>query len=212
MRKLYREYFEVSPTEKISDKVMLTRVVFTALTMLICLAAMSFSAYAYFSATVSSSSSTITSASFDIQVQISEIPSLQTADNESSSSDTQENEVTVTQNGQGSYVASLEGGKTYKITLSPAGNASTGFCLICFEGIDARYTTQQLGKDIYADNEEKERTSLSFTVTPTQDTVITLSPCWGTSAFYSDYESSRSDPLFIKDNDTFDLPSDFSNE
>ena len=197
MRKLYREYFEVSPTEKISDKVMLTRVVFTVITMLICLSAMSLSAYAYFSATVSAGPGVISSASFDIDIQITR-PGNLSIGSEGISQGTDEVSVSLSDNNK--YCASLEAGKTYTVTLSKKGNASTGFCLISFEGGSDQFTTVQLGKDVNAQN--GERLSLTFTVSPDTDTVIYLSPCWGTSSFYSDLEAAALNPLFVKDGDS----------
>ena len=59
MKKLYDEFFRVSNDEKVKDKVMLARTALTAVIMAICLIAMSFSAFAYFSHDSKSAGNTI---------------------------------------------------------------------------------------------------------------------------------------------------------
>ena len=68
MKKLYEEYFYIPEDGKIRDKVMVVRVAVTVAVMLACLFAMTFSAYAYFSHSVTSDSNVIKSADYDLTV------------------------------------------------------------------------------------------------------------------------------------------------
>ena len=74
MRELYNEFFYIPKHGKIREKVMLTRIVSTIAIVIMCLAAMSITAYAYFSYNITSGSNTIKAASFytDVTVQITD--------------------------------------------------------------------------------------------------------------------------------------------
>ena len=54
MRKLYNEFFYIPKHGKVREKVMLTRLTMTITIVIMCLAAMSITAYAYFSYNITS--------------------------------------------------------------------------------------------------------------------------------------------------------------
>lgn len=64
MRKFYRDFFYIPKYGKVQEKVMLTRVTMTVAIVIMCLAAMGFTAYAYFSCDVTSGFNTIQAANF----------------------------------------------------------------------------------------------------------------------------------------------------
>ena len=67
MKKLYNEFFYIPKYGKVKEKVMLMRTALTVVIMVVCLFAMSFTAYAYFSHNVTSGSNIIKAAYFDAQ-------------------------------------------------------------------------------------------------------------------------------------------------
>lgn len=66
LQELYQEFFHVG--KRVSDKVMITRVVTTASVIVTCLVAMSFSAYAFFSHSLTSGVNRIQSAVYELEV------------------------------------------------------------------------------------------------------------------------------------------------
>ena len=120
MRKLYNEFFYIPKHGKVREKVMLTRVAMTIAIMVVCLAAMSITAYAYFSYNITSGSNTIKAASFytDVAVQIT--------DADGNAVET----ITTNTSDHKSHSASLDANKTYTITVqhNALSTAQTGFC------------------------------------------------------------------------------------
>ena len=70
MRKFYNEFFYIPKHGKIREKVMLTRIAMTVTIVIMCLAAMSITAYAYFSYNITSASNKIQAANFETNVNI----------------------------------------------------------------------------------------------------------------------------------------------
>ena len=183
MKNLYREFFYVGKDEKIRDKVMTTRVVVTALFMLMCLAAMSITAYAFFSHNASSGFSTIQSANFDSDISVVKITAVSTAsENANADSDT----VPVVVTAKRTYTAALTPGVAYNVTIDRKGNATTGFCVIATDGCAIEYHTQQLGV-----NGDTYTRSITFTLTVqadgTEKVAVNFVPSWGTSTDFAEY-------------------------
>lgn len=76
--------------------------------------------------------------------------------------------VTVADNGISEIT--LESGRTYTVTLRATGTAENGFCIVRFEGND--YYTKQLAPGVM----------LTFTVNTSKDSIMTITPQWGTCA------------------------------
>lgn len=72
MKELYNEFFHIPKHGKVREKVMLMRTAITVVIMIVCLAAMSITAYAYFSYNVTSGSNTIKAANFDALITITD--------------------------------------------------------------------------------------------------------------------------------------------
>ena len=171
MRKLYNEFFYIPKHGKIREKVMLARVAMTVVIMVVCLAAMSITAYAYFSHNVTSGSNIIESASFytDVTVQI-------TAED-----GTVVETITTNTSDHKSHSAELSANKTYTITVkhNDRSTAQTGFVIVTAEGCETRYHTQQLGRD-----GNSNTNTITFKLTPGANTIVTFRSHWGTSTYY----------------------------
>ena len=179
MKNLYNEFFHVPKHGKVRESVMMYRVVKTIAVIAFCLIAMSVTAYAYFSHSITTATVTIKAAVFETEVSIRI---------------TDENgaPVTVTTDDEQTHVAALAADKTYFVTLkhADASTAKTGFVILEAVGCAERYHTQQLGKDGDGVTE-----TLTFTLRPSEDTTVTFTAHWGTSSYYG-YPVGSS-PLYI---------------
>lgn len=178
MRKLYNEFFYIPKHGKVREKVMLTRIAMTVTIVIMCLAAMSFTAYAYFSYNISSGFNIIKAAHFETKVSIQI---------------TDENEEVVdinpiTSNYQ-TYKVGLDAGKIYTVTITPTENstAKTGFVVITANGCEKTYHTQQLGIDTNIG--EGETKTISFKLIVTDKTDVHFLAHWGTSSYYDAYKN-----------------------
>jgi len=70
VRKLYNEFFYIPKHGKVREKVMLARMASMIAIVIMCLAAMSITAYAYFSYNITSGSNIIKAANFEANVSI----------------------------------------------------------------------------------------------------------------------------------------------
>lgn len=192
MKQLYEEFFYIPKHGKIRDKVMLTRVATTAIFMIVCLAAMSLTAYAYFSYNVTSNSNIIKAANFEANVSISIIQ------NDSQTA------VEVTKVDNKTHTAVLQAGE-YTIELSKGeSTAKTGFCTITIG--ENQYHTQQIGVD-----GDKTTTSIKLTLKVSKTTNVKILSHWGTSSYYA-REDIDITPLYIKDGGVIDLTAGELNE
>ena len=165
MRKFYNEFFYIPKHGKIREKVMIVRVAMAVCVIVSCLAAMGFTAYAYFSYDVYSQKSIIQAANFDTAITVS---------------DQNGNELEVLKGDNFSKKANLSAGVKYTVVLKPHENSTskTGFVIVELDG--KRYHTQQLGAD---GNNKTEQ--IVFYIEANANTTVSFSPCWGTSAYYN---------------------------
>lgn len=122
--------------------------------LLACVACLCATSWAWFSASVTAT--TIRTASYTVEISVS--PG-----------------ATVTPVNGGAFEIALVTGDNI-ITLTPTGNATTGYCLVKYN--ETTYYTGQLTTG-----------SLSFTVTAAAETTLTITPTWG------EYTGSESKPL-----------------
>ena len=109
---MIKSFFDTEKEEKISEKTLVSRITASVIIIVVCLIAMSISAYAYFSCDVSSQKETIRSASYELIV--------------TPPSDMKSADVYVLEN-------ESAGDKEYIFTLSTVGSTSTasvGYCKI----------------------------------------------------------------------------------
>lgn len=186
MRKIYNEYFYVSKHEKVREKTIVTRLIFTIIVVISCLVAMSITAYAYFSCNISSTSNFIQSASFKANVDVKITDSLG-------------NEVPVITSNYKSHLAALKANTEYFVTLhhTEISTAKTGFVIVTAEGSTESYHTQQLGQDGSGNTD-----TLSFYLVPSADMNVTFLAHWGTSSYYG-YNSDSE--LYIKQGETVNI-------
>ena len=187
MKSFYDEYFRI-PKEgdgKITDKVMLVKVAQIVVTMIVCLIAMSLSAYAYFSHNVTSGVNIIQSADFGLNVSVK---------------DSTDTEVPI--GSDGLYV--LKNGQ-YTVTLEKKGTASTGFGVIVVKvgetTTEHKYHTQQLN----AANSTMTFTLTLSGFTDSEPANVKITPHWGTSSYYS-YENKDENPYYIQAGETATVP------
>lgn len=183
MKELYNEFFHVSKDGKVREKVMLMRTAITVIVIIICLFAMSFSAYAYFSHSITSGLNVIKAANFEAKITVTasvgENPTLEAVDGKT-------------------YSAKLKPGVTYTFTVEKGGTAETGFCVITAVGCDQTYHTQQLGKDISAPNDSTSK--ITFDLMVSDNTTVYVVSHWGTSSYYSAYQNKgTAGELYITD-------------
>lgn len=166
MRKIYQKYFEIPEENKgiIGEHVFFARLVVSIVCIVLCMSAMGFSAYAYFTASVSSNMNQIQAANFDLEVQEIEAQT-------GTSSASYESE--------GTY--KLQAGIIYKFKLVKHGNASTGYCQIVVmkdattEGESV--STRQFGKSKLEESPVDIRT---IQIEVEEETIVKFVPCWGT--------------------------------
>ena len=196
MRELYNEFFYIPKHGKIREKVMLTRIVSTIAIVIMCLAAMSITAYAYFSYNITSGSNTIKAASFytDVTVQIT--------DADGNAVET----ITTNTSDHKSHSATLNANTTYTITVqhNARSTAQTGFVIITADKCETKYHTQQLGRDGNGNTY-----TITFELIPGANTVVTFRSHWGTSSFYADFkEIGENDERYIINGDDVKLTID----
>lgn len=183
MRKFYRDFFYIPKYGKVQEKVMLTRVTMTVAIVIMCLAAMGFTAYAYFSCDVTSGFNTIQAANFASKI-------VQITDKNG-----QTVEVKKTNN---TYTAELKANEEYSIVLEHADSstAKTGFVVITADNCSNKYHTQQIGRDSTGKSE-----ILTFQLVPSADTTVTFRSHWGTSSMYPEFvETGKRSNLYIVNN------------
>ena len=184
MRKVWDEFFHIPKHGKVREKVMLMHIVLAIGTAVMCLAAINFGAYAFFSHTVTSGSNVIKAAKFETMV------SVRSADQNSKSA---ESVKPISGNEQSFKIEGLKVGKTYTVTVETTDNstAKTGFITVSADDCSETYYTQQLGTDDSAKDGKTEK--ISFELMITDDAVVYLNAQWGTSSHYSDYQNKKAE-------------------
>ncbi|MBQ8802145.1 MAG: hypothetical protein IJZ53_00725 [Tyzzerella sp.] len=162
MKTLFNEFFYISEDGKIREKVMIARIAVSVIFMVLCLTAMSYTAYAYFTCSVSSDLNTIQSAQYSLEIKDS-------------------SDAVVT----GAYTCKEVTDDLHTFTFTPNGTAETGYCKIeISNGTEKKiYYTTQIFKE--AGENTDRLTELTLTIQAAEGCVITFIPQWGTSANYA---------------------------
>jgi len=158
LREIYQKYFALPEEGKgtMGEQVFFARLAVSIVCIVLCMSAMGFSAYAYFTASVSSSMNQIQAASFDLEVQKIE-PQTET------SSAAHEGEKTYT----------LQPG-VYDFVLTKIGNASTGYGEIKIG--EQSFYTDQIG---VVDENGTQMISRTVRIAVMQETIVEIIACWG---------------------------------
>ena len=155
MREIFYKYFKLPEENKgiISERIFFARLAVSVTCIVLCLSAMGFSAYAFFTASVSSNMNQIQAASYSLSAQAS-----------------------IVHEGIGGSVAvdsqnpnkyTLQKGM-YDFTLSKSGNASTGYCKIRVNSEEVAVTSQIADRPI------------TVRIEVAQETEVEFISCWGT--------------------------------
>lgn len=186
MFKFLRELFYVPKYGKMKESTFFAHLTASVGVIVLSLIAMSFSAYAYFSCSMTTTSNTIVAARFDVDVSVL--------------SNGTELE------GAGSYNLSA-GTYVFELKRTEDTTASTGYCIINIG--NRTYITVQLGADVNAP--EGVRNSASFTLVLNGDgnVNVTVTPSWGTPAVYTtmmlDVDLTETDDNYIEDDETIEI-------
>ncbi len=143
------QFLKKSATTKNKSKDIYMMLLPIVLCVCLCAACLVGSTFAWFTATQTSSTQVIQAANYDITVLLAESQTELTPEN-------------------GIY--SLESGKTYELTLTAIGTATTGYSKITL-GDNDFYTVQM-----------KPGESIKVTITANSDVTLENTPQWGTSA------------------------------
>ena len=196
MRNLIQTLFYSPKYGKIDDKTMMARVVTSVITVIFCLAAMGFAAYAYFSHDVDSGSNTLKAAKFETTI------SIEVKDENGTVIET----VTPITSNYKTFIADLKAGKTYTVTVQPTqqSTAKTGFLIVTAKNCSSVYHTQQIGIDTNA--EGGKTSAVTFQLTLTQDDEVRFLAHWGTSNHYADYQDAGlNGELYVTQGETVEL-------
>ncbi len=196
MRKLFNEFFYIPQHGKVREKVMLIRLASLITIVILCLAAMSITAYAYFSYNVTSGSNIIRSATFKTEVQV------QITDSNGKAVDTVK---PITSDYKSFKIEGLTVGETYTISVAPIKDekaAKTGFVIVTADNCPDTYYTQQLGKDEKVEGGETNK--LSFEIMITDSATVYLRAHWGTSSYYDEFQN-KAEELYITQDETIKL-------
>lgn len=154
-----------------ADSMMLKRLFRTVTTVLMCLAAISFSAYAFFSSSVTSGNNIIQASNFSTTIVIKGSDDSLT---------------------QGKIQSHTFSPGLYTVTITADDDTTgTGFGVITVNG--TTYYTQQLGRDVNAPG--GERREISFVLDVKGASTIAFESCWGTN---SHYDSVAESEFYIK--------------
>ena len=191
MNSFYNEYLHVPKqgNGNVREKVMLARITISVVLMIVCLAAMSFSAFAFFQSSISSTNNIIFSANFEAAVSVVSI------------TDETNTPISVSTPDNRLHTALLEPGDTSPVTVQGGGTAATGFCMLWAENGVGTYHTQQLGMD-----GQNHTAQIQFTLTVSRQTTVSIPACWGTSSYYDGYITrGENDELYILDSELVEM-------
>ena len=174
MKRWLKSLFYVPKYGKVFEKTLYSRLAASISIVALCMIGMSFTAFAYFSSSVSSSSTRLTGAYFDVRINIY------------ASDDT----LVLSGSGQKEYAVELKATESYRIEISSNGNAQTGFVIVKI--IENTYHTQQL--------QPPEQPAIQFSLQLQEDQTVTFTPHWGTSSYYA--IAGESLEFYLKNNQT----------
>ncbi len=187
MREIFSDEFDEIKPKKVHEKVLYQRIAFTVVCILAYLSAMGFTAYAFFTTSVTSSSNTITAATYAMDCKITPKDGSEPFE-----------EYSISCGEQDAFPKEYE----IRISIDKQNNtAATGFCVVeVLKGGTTKpivYHTAQIWNE-ESEKEGKSR-SLTFTLILNEGATVTFTPHWGTSSHYAEYEDSGKDgELYIE--------------
>ena len=167
MKRIYEEYLHVPEEGKIKEKVFIMRIAVAIVCMVCCLSAMGFSAYAYFTSSITSGTNTIQAASYRTEIIVANI---------AMENQTLTVEATKTENAIRTYA--LKAGQKYKVTITALGNASKGYCKIVVGDVNDANSLKYFTIPMSTDETESSHV-LEFTITCYEDADVHIITNWG---------------------------------
>jgi len=135
MKKIYDEYLYVPEEGKVREKTFLARITLSVVIMVLCLGAMGFTAYAFFTCNITSGTTTIQSARYDLDVEVKDVTPVEQSQAAVPAAETEP--VTIVPNEEGYFVFENKStteneevkDKTYEFVLKKPdeATASVGF-------------------------------------------------------------------------------------
>ena len=183
MKNFLQKLFYIPKYGKVSETALVSRLATYIFTILLCMAGMAFTAYAFFSASVLSGNNVIQAAYFDVEIAIEEVPAGRQTGEQAVS-------VPVSRDGANLYHAFLEAGKVYSVTVRAIGTAETGFMVV--SAGSTRYYSQQMFRD--------SQPVLAFRLAPAENMDVSFMPHFGTSSHYENYKNGIENPFYITEN------------
>ena len=165
MKRIYEEYLHVPEEGKIKEKVFIMRIAIAIVCVVCCLSAMGFSAYAFFTSSITSGSNTIVAATYGAEITVAR------------DDNNPQTKVTPTVN-QTIHTYSLVKG-TYHVVIKATGNAQNGYCKIVIGDVESedsiKYYTIHMNTD-----EKASKSQLEFVVECYNDNAeLHIIPNWG---------------------------------
>lgn len=177
MKKWLQSRFSVPVQGKVSEKVFLSRITLNITVIIICMIAMAFTAFAYFSVSVSSQNNRIQAAHFDVEIHVSsEVDGIPVSE-------------PVNRQNTDVYVVNMKADTVYAVEIVAKGNSNTGFVVISAGGY--QYHTEQMVLN--------DKNSIVFYLRPTEDMAVMLMPHWGTSSHYEKLSAGETDAFYLLD-------------
>lgn len=176
MKRIYEEYLHVPEDGKIRDKVFIARIAVAIVCMVCCLSAMGFSAYAYFTSSITSGSNTIVAATFNAEIAVVE-------NKKDGTSETLEELELNTKASDMVHTFQLasedNGGKKYTVTIkaSETTTAKTGYCKIEILGVDSEVVFEYF--TIPIDVEKTADAPLVFEIECYESATVRITANWG---------------------------------
>ena len=179
VKKLYKKFLSLSKKEKITEQKLCASLITYSLSMIICIAMLCGTTYAYFTSTASSSLETIQSAYYTVQITVQPTDNLHAEDDSHS------------------FIVNVDG--SYEFELKAGGTASTGYFEIVVksgENNSQCFKTTQVNKgdSVYILFHAKAGETISFSAT------------WGTEGVGVDiYDTTKNNPYIIGESDTHEV-------
>ena len=151
----FSRLFYVPRYEKMTDHSLSRILLSSVMGIVLCILCLAGLTWAWFSDSVSSQSPAITAADYDVQIQVTKSGV----------------ELQPSEPGNYTLAAGSNADRSYTVTIRALGTASTGYCTVQF-GEETYHTVQ-----LYPNGD-----AITFTVTATVASPLTITPQWGTYA------------------------------
>lgn len=170
MKRIYEEYLHVPEDGKIKEKVFIMRIAVAIVCVVCCLSAMGFSAYAFFTSSITSGSNTIVAATYNTEITVVENKEDEKGKNlEELEPNTKASDMVHTFQ----LDSQANSAKEYTVGIKATGNAKNGYCKIEILGADNEvsdwYYTIPIGQEM----------TLSFTIKCYESAEVRITANWG---------------------------------